>query len=90
MNKSLIAVTISLSLVTSTVVASVAGAAVKPKHYNNCQTLNAAYKHGVGRPSARDKTSTGHPVTNFTKSAQVYNLNTARDRDKDGIACEKR
>ncbi len=57
--------------------------------YRNCTALNKVYRHGVGRPNAHDKTS-GTPVRNFTKNTRVYNANTARDRDKDGIACEKR
>jgi hypothetical protein len=61
----------------------------KPKSYPNCTALNAVYHHGVARKGAHDKTS-GRPVTNFTVNANVYKLNTARDRDKDGIACEKR
>ena len=35
------------------------------------------------------KTS-GKRVTNFRVSKAVYDLNTARDRDKDKIVCEKR
>jgi hypothetical protein len=59
--------------------------------YKNCDALNRVYPHGVGRKGARDivrgKT---RPVTNFTVNTAVYNANKARDRDKDGIACEKR
>lgn len=62
---------------------------VKPKRYANCTALNRVYKHGVGRKGARDKTS-GKRVTNFTVNTTVYKLNTKSDRDKDGIACEKR
>jgi Excalibur calcium-binding domain len=29
------------------------------------------------------------PLANFTGNLAVYNANTARDRDKGGIACEK-
>jgi hypothetical protein len=43
----------------------------------------------VGKPGARDKTS-GTPVTNFKKDKKVYDKNIKSDRDKDGIACEKR
>ena len=51
------------------------------------------FKHGVGRSSARDHTS-GKPVTTFTHNTTEYNkavrANRGLDRDKDGIACEKR
>jgi hypothetical protein len=57
--------------------------------YKNCKALNARYPHGVGRFGARDHTS-GTPVTNFRRSNRLYRQNKARDRDKDGIACEKR
>jgi hypothetical protein len=57
--------------------------------YPNCKALNARYAHGVGRFGARDHTS-GTPVTNFRRSNRLYRQNRARDRDGDGIACEKR
>jgi hypothetical protein len=38
---------------------------------------------------AHDHTS-GTPVSNFTRNNKVYSLNKKSDRDKDGIACEKR
>ena len=57
--------------------------------YPNCQALNARYPHGVGRWGAHDHTS-GTPVTNFKRSNILYRRNRARDRDHDGIACEKK
>lgn len=58
--------------------------------YKNCARLNAVYRHGVGRPGARDKVRAGtQPVTNFTRNLALYNANKGRDRDGDGIACEK-
>jgi hypothetical protein len=63
-----------------------------PLLYRNCTNLNKRYPHGVGKLSARDKTS-GTPVTNFRRSTRIYNIamshNRGLDRDKDGIACEK-
>lgn len=68
-----------------------ASAAPKPKAYKNCTELNKVYKHGVGKPGAKDRAGRrGKRVTNFTVSAATYKLNTKSDRDKDGIACEKR
>jgi hypothetical protein len=57
--------------------------------YANCTALHTVYVHGVGRSGAKDKTS-GTPVTTFYRNTGLYNLNTKLDRDKDGIACEKR
>jgi hypothetical protein len=47
----------------------------------------------VGKLLARDKTS-GEPVTNFKSSTRLYRIamscNKGLDRDKDGVACEKK
>ncbi|NHC22527.1 excalibur calcium-binding domain-containing protein [Nocardioides sp. IC4_145] len=61
--------------------------------HDNCTNLNKTWKHGVGRKGAVDKTS-GSKVTNFYRNTKQYNLavshNGTLDRDKDGIACEKK
>ncbi len=68
-----------------------ANAAPKVKRYANCAALNRDAAHGVARPGARDKVrGRTKPVTNFTLNLKVYKLNTHLDRDKDGVACEKR
>jgi hypothetical protein len=65
--------------------------AASATHYRNCTALQKAYKHGVAKKGARDKVS-GHtkPVTTFKVNNAVYAANKGLDRDKDGIACEKR
>ena len=61
------------------------------KHYKNCTALNKVYPHGVGKKTAKDHVSgKTKPVKNFKKSAALYKANKGSDRDKDGIACEKR
>ncbi len=61
------------------------------KRYSNCTQLNKKYKHGVGRKGARDKVrGNTKPVRNFKVSTAIYNANRGSDRDKDGVACEKR
>lgn len=66
-------------------------AAAATPHYRNCAQLNAHYKHGVGKKGARDKVSgRTKPVTTFAVNNTVYTANRTLDRDKDGIACEKR
>jgi hypothetical protein len=68
----------------------VVGAVPAAKTFKNCTALNKKYPHGVGRSKAvRDSTS-GTPVTNFKVSKALYKANKKSDRDKDGIACEKR
>ena len=67
--------------------------AAVPAKWQNCTVVNKRLPHGVGRANARDKTS-GTPVTNFRRDTALYNTairaNGGLDRDKDGIACEKR
>jgi excalibur calcium-binding domain-containing protein len=67
--------------------------ATVPAKWKNCTVVNQTYKHGVGKAKAKDKTS-GTPVTTFKRSDSLYNqamkANKGLDRDKDGIACEKR
>ncbi len=61
------------------------------KTYANCAALNKVYKHGVGLKGAKDKVrGATKPVTTFTRNNAVYKANKSRDRDKDGVACEKR
>ena len=61
--------------------------------YRNCTELQKTYPHGIGRSDAKDKTS-GRPVTTFRRDTPGYNkavnANRDLDRDRDGIACEKR
>lgn len=84
MKRTAIAVTVALAAVVAPPVETADAA----KSYRNCTALNRDYPHGVGRPGARDNTS-GTPVTNFKRSRSLYNANRSRDRDRDGIACEK-
>jgi hypothetical protein len=67
----------------------IAEASASTSRFRNCKALNARYPHGVGRVGAHDHTSSGNPVTNFTRNNRVYLANRGLDRDKDGIACEK-
>lgn len=65
--------------------------ATKAKEYKNCTELNKKYPHGVGKKGAKDKVSgSSRPVTNFKVDTALYNANKKSDRDKDGVACEKR
>lgn len=83
---------VALALSSLGTVAPTADAAVHYK-FKNCTALHRYYPHGVGKTTARDKTS-GKRVTTFKKSTKLYKkviaYNSRLDRDKDGIACEKR
>ena len=84
--------TLAVAAVAATVLAApvAAGAhAVKAPVFKNCAAMNKVYPHGVGKIGAHDHVSSGKPVTNFYRSNRIYAANTARDRDKDKIACEK-
>ena len=63
--------------------------ATTAKKFKNCTQMNKSYAHGVGQSGAKDKTKS-KPVTNFKRSNAIYKVNKGSDRDKDGIACEKR
>lgn len=67
-----------------------AGAATKPHRFANCAALNKVFPHGVGTTTARDRVTSGRPVPTFTRSNAWYAANKASDRDKDGVACERR
>lgn len=70
----------------------------KPAWTKNCTALNKVYPHGVGKAKAVDRDAKGKVlkkgVKNFKKSdaiyAQAMKYNKGLDRDKDGIACEKK
>jgi hypothetical protein len=70
-----------------------ADSSATPWLWQRCSHVNTKYHHGVGKRYAHDRT-TGTPVTNFYRSTRLYNIamsyNRTLDRDKDGIACEKR
>lgn len=83
----------------SPVVATAGSAAARPatavlaaaKKFKNCTALNAVHPHGVAKPGAADLVrGSTKPVTTFKVAPKVYAANTHLDRDKDGVACEKR
>ena len=82
----------TLAVPTATAVGrSAAGpTAVKPYKFKNCTAMNKKFKHGVGKKGAKDKTANKVKVSNFYVHNTWYQLNKSLDRDKDGIACEKR
>ncbi|ATP40229.1 calcium-binding protein [Solibacillus sp. R5-41] len=58
------------------------------KKYANCTDLNKDYKGGIAKDN---KVTNKGGKTKFapTVSAELYKVNASKDRDKDGIACEK-
>lgn len=60
---------------------------IHDKKFANCASLNKVYSGGVAKSSKwvnKGGKLNKVPVVN----PKVYNENTSRDRDKDGIACE--
>lgn len=89
MLKGFAAAAVAFMALTTSVIAATPADAVTYKRYANCTALNKVFKHGVGKKGARDHTR-GTRVTNFYVNTRLYNKNPHLDRDKDGIACEKR
>lgn len=40
--------------------------------HDNCTELHKKWEHGVGRRDARDRTTSGDPVTHFHRSNRAY------------------
>ncbi|MEV6343022.1 excalibur calcium-binding domain-containing protein [Actinoplanes sp. NPDC051851] len=82
---------LTVALVVGGLVAVAGPADAAVKTFKNCTALNKTYKHGVGKKGAKDKVrGSTKPVTNFHVNTKLYNANKKMDRDKDGVACEKR
>lgn len=69
--------------------------AAMPAKYASCTTLSRSYPHGVGRVGATDRVAGAtRPVTTWRRDTAAYNLamhyNRGLDRDRDGVACERR
>jgi hypothetical protein len=58
------------------------------KKYSNCTALNKDYPGGVAN-SAKAKNKGGKTKLKPKVSAALYKANSTKDRDGDGIACEK-
>ena len=93
------AVAASVLTLAALVAAPASAEAAGKVRYTNCTTYRATshFKHGVGRTHGHDKLKRGsksRPVTNFKHSTKLYKIaikhNRDLDRDRDGVACEKR
>lgn len=62
-------------------------AAAGARVFANCTALNKVYPGGVAKPGAVNQGG----KTKYTPkyNAALYAANSSKDRDKDGIACEK-
>jgi hypothetical protein len=56
--------------------------------FKNCTAVHKKYKHGIAKSTkaaSRANGLTGKPKV----SLSLYNANKGKDRDHDGVACEK-
>ena len=84
-----IALTLAAALVMLTFFPGMAAnGQVLSKKFSNCAALNAVYRGGVAKNS---KVQNQGGATKYTPTvnAKVYSENASKDRDKDGIACER-
>ncbi len=79
---------LSAGLVFGFSLAAVDSVEAKPKVYKNCTELNKAYKGGVAKSSSV-KNKGGKTKYKPYVSKALYDANKSKDRDKDGIACER-
>lgn len=75
-------------LLAITVPVSSQTAVAAAKTYKNCTELNKDYKGGVAK-SASIQNKGGKTKHKPFVSAELYEANKSKDRDKDFIACEK-
>jgi hypothetical protein len=89
MRKTSIATTVFLTLACSTVsLDAMAAVEIQDKKFPNCAALNAVYPGGVAL-SKNSKNRGGVTKRAPKVNAAVYKENKSKDRDKDGIACER-
>jgi hypothetical protein len=83
---------VMVSIVALGLGANVLSASAKPIiyeiKYSNCTQLNKDYPGGVAK-SKTVRNKGGKTKKTPTVNAKVYAENSSKDRDKDGIACEK-
>jgi hypothetical protein len=58
------------------------------KKFSNCAALNKVYPGGVAK-SSKVKNQGGKTLHNPKVDPKIYEANKSKDRDKDGIACER-
>jgi hypothetical protein len=61
---------------------------VLDKKFTNCEALNKVYPGGVAKNKAATNKGGATSYTPLVKP-KIYKANVSKDRDKDGIACER-
>lgn len=83
----ILGIVVALGLLVSPVSAGSLEKSPLATKFSNCAALNKVYPGGVAK-SAKWKNKGGDIKNKPVVNAKVYNENSSRDRDKDGIACE--
>jgi hypothetical protein len=67
---------------------AIVGPVAFDRKFSNCAALNKVYPGGVAK---NKKVSNTGGATKFTPAVKprIYSINSSKDRDKDGIACER-
>jgi hypothetical protein len=81
-------VLIAVALVSNPAATSASVVTISTKKFANCTALNAVYPGGVAS-TATARNQGGVSKHKPTVNAKVYKENKGKDRDNDGIACEK-
>lgn len=84
-----------IALITATALAATVGVSgasarvpILDKKFANCAALNKVYPGGVAKASSSVNKGGATKLTPVV-NAKVYKENAGKDRDNDGIACEK-
>ena len=80
-------------VIVSLLIASLSVMTVSPSNasqtFADCKELNKTYKYGVGLEGAQNMVNGKPRASKHDVNKAVYDANKKKDRDKDGIACEK-
>jgi hypothetical protein len=63
-------------------------AAAQAKVFTNCKAVDATYSHGIAKNAHAATHASGLTGRPFV-SAKLYAQNQTKDRDHDGVACER-
>ena len=77
-----------LSVVFSTANPSFGAQAIHSTKFANCSELNSVYPGGVAK-NGRVTNKGGETKNTPVVKPSIYKKNASKDRDKDGIACER-
>ena len=88
-SSSRIALSLAIAIGLSVSVGSAIGNAIMlDKKFANCAALNTVYPGGVAK-SSKVVNSGGETKQIPTVNRKIYKQNSSKDRDRDGIACER-